>query len=165
MRRRIVNMALIALLLAADAYFITEAMSAARRYPFSRTGVGGELYFRTSIMGAADPFGAKVVTVNGAPAGVGLFTALSRAAGDEVLSLGLEIRGVAAEAHYRPGPVNREFLWFLLILLLLANIHFIYGIMMRFFRWDNYQSKLFFSVSLAQSAFYFFSTDILSYSR
>jgi len=164
-RRRIVNMALIALLLAADAYFITEAMSAARRYPFSRTGVGGELYFRTSIMGAADPFGAKVVTVNGAPAGGGLFTALSRAAGDEVLSLGLEIRGVAAEAHYRPGPVNREFLWFLLILLLLANIHFIYGIMMRFFRWDNYQSKLFFSVSLAQSAFYFFSTDILSYSR
>lgn len=165
MKRRAVNIALLFLLLAADAYFVANAVRAARVYPFARVHVGGELVYRTSITGRDDPFGARIMTVNGAPVDGNPYAALSRAMDGETAFITLDIWGTPFAVSHRTGSTNREVLWFFLILLLLANIHYIYGIMVRLFRWNNYPSRLYFSVSLAQSAFYFLLTDMLSFAR
>jgi sigma-B regulation protein RsbU (phosphoserine phosphatase) len=164
-KSRLINIVLVALLLAADAYFVLNAVRASRVYPFARVDAGGELLYRTSLADRDDPFGAKVFAVNGAPVAGGLYDALAGTLRGDRVPFTLEVRGTIAVGFFRAGTANREVLWFFIILLLLANIHYIYGLMVRLFKWNSHQSRLFFYLSLAQSAFYFLITDLLSFAR
>ena len=164
--RKALNILLPVVLILLNAFFILRALEASRLYPLSRIEVAGRLVYSTTVTGRQDPYGAKILSVKGTAIGEGtLYDALEQLPRGETSGITVESGGETLIIPFTPGEVNLDLLWFFLILILLANIHFIYGIMVRYFRWNTHQSRLFFLVSAAQGAFYFLLTDLFSFSN
>ncbi len=163
MRKTAANMGLILLIILVDVYFVITVAGVSRYYPFSRIITGNELTYATGIIGRDDDFGARLISLHGmAIEGKDLMKMLAGLPSGETIEAIFEGGGQKA---FTVGAYNRNYIWFFIVLLLMANIHFAYGIMVRLFRWNSYQSRLFFSISMAQGAFFFLLVDMLTLGR
>ncbi len=164
MIRRITNILLIVMLLLLNYIFIGDSLEISRIYPFHRLQVGNVLIYNVNILKADSLYKHRIETINGdRVSGDNLVPLLMKHRYARELSVLLSHNGSFVEKKYLRPSENHHLLWSLLLIILIANIHYLYGFLIRFIRPNSYQSGLYFFVSIGLSLFFFFLVDIVSF--
>ncbi len=164
MKQRAVNIMLLLILVTLDIVFIARVRDIASIYPFDRIMIGNELVYNIDFLDQSPHYRYRVVRLNGSDTD-------SRSAIDIIKSIrNTHFYSVVFEhggVHYSENLIhpgfNKKLAWFFIILLLFANIHFLYGLFIRIFRSNSYQARLFIFTSLGLSLFYFCLIDLFSF--
>jgi sigma-B regulation protein RsbU (phosphoserine phosphatase) len=165
MRGRIINLLLIMVLLMLDAAFLVRITSTSAIYPFERVMIGNVFIYNINFLKDTPFYGERLVAVNGTAVSADtVLPALWLHRDQSILSLTLERDGRTYETKFSHRGFNSRIMWFFMMLLMVANVHFLYGLTVRAFRSNSYQSRLFFLSSTAISLFYFCLIDLFSFS-
>ncbi len=164
MKRRYLDIALVALLVLLDVFFTLRAVEMASIYPFDRIIIGNTFVYNINFLKRSEFYNHRLLTINDIAVNENtVHQTLSKLRNETEFNLTLLHNGVPVQATVSHSGLNRRALWFFMIMLLFANIHFAYGIMVRLFRAHSHQSRLFIYTSLGLSLFYFCLIDLFSF--
>ena len=161
-RTRTRNILLAAALAALNVIFVSRAIDFAGMYPFERILIGDRFLFSLNLHDNSIPFGSRLVSLQGRSISGDGTAILEERAGDILVEAEIRDRGVSARRVVKKR-FNDDLLWLLFILLLLANVHFIWGFWVGTIRSNMSQSRMYSSISMGISLFYFFLIDFLSF--
>lgn len=164
MKQRAVNILLLLVLIALDIIFINRVRDIASIYPFERIMIGNELVYNTDFLQRSPHYHYRVVSIGNINADSRSVIEILRAMqNSHIYPVVFEHEGVRHSENIIHQGFNKKLAWFFIILLLFANIHFLYGLFIRIFRSHSYQSRLFIFTSLGLSMFYFCLVDLFSF--
>ncbi len=156
MRAVIVNIILIPILFLLDFYYIDKAMNFSEIYPFNRVYMENSFVYKTDLSKDVVPRGSVIVKIENDPVDAKNFISILRKHGDkEVLSVTYSLKGVSWTKEIIKESINRGYYTYLLLILLFANVYFIWGLFVFMINPYQYQGKIYFICTTVISILYF----------
>ncbi len=165
MIKKLKNILLFLILILLDLFFFSRAIHFSELYPFQRLAFDNVLMHRISTREAL-PFHSRIVSIQGVEVKErGLTSALTVTRDHKIVTVTLMRDGVLMQREMARPPVNEELLWFFIMLLFLANMHFLWGMLVRIVRSALSQATLYFYLSLGLSVFYFLFMEYVTFNE
>ncbi len=164
MTRWILRVTAILAIVALNVLFLDRALQFSRIYPFGRLLAGNALTFGLGEKSVPWPYGSEIIGIDGTPADSGnILDLLSAAAPGKKISVTVRSDAATYGAEFVRSAVNREVLWFFLLLLLCADLQFLWGFMVHFIHPHRYLPKLMVYFTFLLGMFNLFLIDLFSY--
>lgn len=154
----------ILVLVALDIFFISRAIDFSKIYPFQRIAMDGVLLHRITATGGGYKFNSRIISIQDREIdGKNLIGTLKTVRNDRVLNVTVAHGDEISRREILRKEYNTDILWFFIILLLLANIHYLWGLFVKIIRSNLSQANLYFNLSLGLSIFHFLLMEFFSY--
>ncbi len=155
---------LLLILVILDISFIARVRDIASIYPFERIMIGSELIYNIDFLQRSPYYHFRVLQIGDTDTDSrSIIDTLKDMRNDQIYSVVFEQNGTRYTENIIHHGFNKKLAWFFIILLLFANIHFLYGLFIRIFRSNSYQARLFIFTSIGLSLFYFCLIDLFSF--
>lgn len=162
--KRITGIGLLLLLAALDALLVCRSLDFAEIYPFGSALAGNRLVYNVHSISGPDHYGSEIVGINGESAhGEKLFPLLSRNRESREIDVAYNRNGALSHEITIRKKVNQEYLWFLFLLILFANVHLVWGILIRFLQAHSYQAALYTYFSAGLGLFHLCLADLFTF--
>jgi sigma-B regulation protein RsbU (phosphoserine phosphatase) len=156
----------VAVLIALDIFFVSRAIEFSKIYPFQRIAVDSILLHRITATGGGYRFNSRIISIQDkAVDRKNLASTLDSVRDDRVLNVVVAHGGEIIRREILKKEFNADILWFFIILLLLANIHYLWGLVVKIIRSHISQANLYFYLSIGLSVFHFLLIEFFSYGR
>ena len=153
-------------LIALDIFFISRAVDFSRIYPFQRIAIDGSLLHRITTTGGGYRFNSRIISIQDREVNrTNLISTLNTVSNDRVLNVTVVHGTEINRREILRKKYNTDILWFFIILLLLANVHYLWGLFVKIIRSNLSQANLYFNLSLGLSLFHFLLMEFFSYGQ
>ncbi|MFH0976458.1 MAG: PP2C family protein-serine/threonine phosphatase [Spirochaetota bacterium] len=147
-----------------NTYFFNIALEFSRIYPFKRILVGNILTRTIDISDSEYKFKTKLIKIeNEAVNDLNVTHLLTTYSAKPGLKVQLESEGRIYDKIVKKSDINSQYLLFLLFLILIGNIHYLWGGIVYIIRPHEIRSKLFLLFSLSVGFFYYAIVERFTY--
>ncbi|MBN2436353.1 MAG: SpoIIE family protein phosphatase [Spirochaetes bacterium] len=150
------KVAALAILLFLDIYFITSLYDFAHKYPFSRVIVDSTLHHSVDMFNKDHLFKAAIVSINDKPVTGSPLKAILETRAD-IRKAVIKKKDLNHTIQFRQNRFNSDFFIFSFFILIIANLHFIWGLILYFAK-RLYSSSRYYSAASTALGLFFFST-------
>ncbi|MDY6933354.1 MAG: SpoIIE family protein phosphatase [Spirochaetota bacterium] len=156
MIKKIINLSLLLFLIALNIFFINRAVQLSKIYPFKRIIVGNTFFYNTSSVEDIIKYKSRIVKIEGEPVTKSnLIKLLTRYKDLKELEIVIKQNGALIQKKIPNRGINYDLLWLMLFMILFANIHYVWGYIIKIINPDLFQAKIYFNLTLLIGLFYF----------
>ena len=166
MKTAVKNCAAVLFLLLIDFVVIGYSLDFVRLYPLDRMLAGDTLVYRTHFTGESPRFRHKIIAIEDEAVGNhSVINILKKHHSASHIRFTFQSPLGVYDSSIERNEVNQHVLAFLLFLVLFANIHYLWGIIIANMYPNRFYGRVYLRFSLALSFFFFACTDVLSFYR
>lgn len=156
MRKIILIILLIPLLFMLDFYYVNKAVDFSRIYPFHRVFKENNFVYKVDFKKDIIPEGSVIIKIEGAQVDEKNFISTLKKYGEKKeLRVAYRHNGLQETKTIVKEDINKGYLTYLLLLLLFANVYFIWGLFIFMINPYLYHGKIYFAGNLVISMLYF----------
>ncbi len=164
MIRKTVYSALVLTLIVLDVFFINSAIEFSKFYPFKRIVIENVLSYNIDTAKANLKYKSKIVRIEDETVDkTNLFSLLRKYRHKNELNIAFKIDGQIFNKKLVKKGINQSYFLYLMFILLIANVHYIWGCLIFIISPHQYQAKIYFYSNLLLSSLFFVIVELLTY--
>ncbi|MDY6968516.1 MAG: SpoIIE family protein phosphatase, partial [Spirochaetota bacterium] len=155
MIKKIRNIIPLPLLVILNIAFIHMIIDFSKIYPFKRIAVGNVLIYKMYSADGSERHGSEIIQIEGEQIkDANLIKSLEHFRDKEVLNVLFKNDGKIFSKKIKKEALNKDLLYLLLFVLLIANIHYIWGYVIILLHPKRFEARIYYYFSLALSVFH-----------
>ncbi len=164
MSKKYIYLLLIIPLIFIDIYLVNKSIEFSNIYPFKRALSQNDLIYKTDFVKEILPLRSELLMIENEPVDkINLISLLKKFESKKELNVSYKHNGIVYNKTIIKKGINYNYLLYLSLLIVIANVYYIWGIFIRLAGSSNYLAKIYFFCALTMSLLYFSLAEVVSF--